>query len=146
MKLEAGTMNRKIGTALVLVASVVVTLLAADIGSTDDFDCIESCKEESGAESCHFDTRQAERLCREDAGCEALRDTYAAACLGETSDEATCDAARASLRECVRPCRESVTAHRNACHEMMADCVRDVCGLEPPAPCRGPHARGRNRN
>ena len=35
-------MNRKIGTALVLVASVVVTLLAANIGSTDDFDCIDT--------------------------------------------------------------------------------------------------------
>lgn len=106
-----------------------------------DRECIMACRDTE--RDCRFDSREAFKLCLEDAGCDTLAADFRAVCLIEDRDEEACAAARTALRECREPCREAAESSNRACRDAFSTCLSDTCGLDDlPHPGHGGPGRG----
>ena len=119
---------------------MMLAIPSAAQDETDEMDdaCVSMCRE--AHHDCRFDVREEADTCREDAGCDALRDEYRETCFTDERDDEACSEARTAYRECKEPCRDAAREAADACREEARACFTDECGIEKP---RGRGNRGR---
>jgi hypothetical protein len=135
------TMKHKAAAGMIAAAAWLWISGAAPASAQDavDTECVQACVDADKA--CSDPVREAAVACRESAGCDELLEASRTACQADRTSE-ECSATRATVRDCLAPCKDAQKEGLDACRENSLTCLRDECGLEGlPPRCRGGRPR-----